>query len=55
MSQGLTYTADLKMGYYMKVPPRTLFFGQLVASVWSCFVQVGVVSASIDREQHAEC
>jgi hypothetical protein len=31
------------MGVYMKVPPRTLFFGQLVASLWSCFVQIGVV------------
>ncbi|KAF2395795.1 small oligopeptide transporter [Trichodelitschia bisporula] len=43
MSQGLTYAMDLKMGYYMKVPPRTLFWGQLVASAWSCFVQVGVL------------
>ncbi|QDS77414.1 hypothetical protein FKW77_006407 [Venturia effusa] len=43
MSQGLTYASDQKMGYYMKVPPRTLFFGQLVATAWSCFVQIGVL------------
>lgn len=43
MTQALTYAQDLKMGTYMKVPPRTLFWGQLVASVWSCFVQVGVL------------
>jgi hypothetical protein len=46
MNQGLTYAADQKMGYYMKVPPQTLFWGQLIASIWSCFVQIGVVSFS---------
>ena len=29
---------------YMKVPPRAIFWGQFWASLWSCFVQVGVVS-----------
>ncbi|KAF2664976.1 small oligopeptide transporter, OPT family [Microthyrium microscopicum] len=43
MSQGLTYAQDLKLGHYMKVPPRTLFWGQLVASLWSCIVQVAVL------------
>lgn len=43
MSQGLTYASDQKMGYYMKVPPRTLFFGQLIATMWACFVQIGVL------------
>jgi hypothetical protein len=32
------------MGLYMKVPPRSLFWCQLIATLWSCFVQVGVVS-----------
>lgn len=45
MYQGVIYAQDLKLGHYLKVPPRTLFWGQLVASVWSCFVQIGVVSA----------
>jgi OPT family oligopeptide transporter len=27
----------------MKVPPRTLFFGQAIASLWACFVQVAVM------------
>jgi hypothetical protein len=43
MTQAQTYSSDLKMGMYMKVPPRTMFWGQLVASLWSCFVQVGVL------------
>jgi hypothetical protein len=43
MVQAATYSADLKLGLYMKVPKRTLFWGQMVASIWACFVQVGVV------------
>jgi OPT oligopeptide transporter protein len=27
----------------MKVPPKTIFWGQFWASLWSCFVQVGVL------------
>jgi OPT family oligopeptide transporter len=43
MSQGITYCQDLKLGHYMKVPPRTLFFAQGIASLWSCLVQVAVL------------
>jgi hypothetical protein len=52
MTQALTYTADLKMGMYMKVPPRTLFWGQLIASLWSCLVQVGVLFWSFGNIPH---
>ena len=37
------FTQDLKLGHYMKVPPRVIFSGQVVATIWSCFVQVGVL------------
>jgi OPT family small oligopeptide transporter len=43
MSQGIVFAQDLKLGHYMKVPPRTLFFAQGIASLWSCFVQVAVL------------
>ncbi|KAI0067959.1 OPT-domain-containing protein [Artomyces pyxidatus] len=32
-AQALTYTSDLKMGHYMKIPPRLMFTGQVVASI----------------------
>ena len=61
MTQGITYAMNQKMGHYMKIPPRTLFWGQLVASVWSCFVQVGVlfwafanIDNICDKEQHSK-
>lgn len=42
MTQGLAFVADMKLGHYLKLPPRTMFWGQIVATVWSVFVQVGV-------------
>lgn len=47
MSQALTFASDLKLGHYMKVPPRTLFWGQLVASIWSGIVQISVMNWAI--------
>ncbi|KAI0018081.1 small oligopeptide transporter [Xylariomycetidae sp. FL0641] len=44
MSQALYFSQDLKLGHYMKVPPRAMFWAQLVASVWSALVQVAVLN-----------
>jgi len=44
MTQALAFLQGLKMGHYMKIPPRTLFMGQVIASVWTCFVQVAVLN-----------
>ncbi|KAK4167580.1 putative sexual differentiation process protein [Cladorrhinum sp. PSN259] len=40
MSQALTFVSDLKFGHYMKIPPRTMFMAQVVATTFSCFIQV---------------
>ncbi|EIN13377.1 OPT oligopeptide transporter [Punctularia strigosozonata HHB-11173 SS5] len=42
--QGLAFAGDLKLGHYMKVPPRIMFWSQSIATVLSCFVVVGVQS-----------
>ncbi|RYP64832.1 hypothetical protein DL769_006507 [Monosporascus sp. CRB-8-3] len=44
MSQALTFSQDLKLGHYMKVPPRLMFWSQLTASVWSAIVQIAVMN-----------
>ncbi|KAI0487444.1 OPT family small oligopeptide transporter [Xylaria cf. heliscus] len=44
MQQALYFVQDLKLGHYMKVPPRTMFWSQLVASVWSAIVQIAVMN-----------
>ena len=40
MSRGLTFASDLKLGHYMKVPPRTMFSAQVVATAVAGTVQL---------------
>ncbi|KAF8505092.1 OPT oligopeptide transporter [Gautieria morchelliformis] len=42
MSQALTFTSDFKLGHYMKIPPRPMFWCQVVATVIAGTVQLGV-------------
>ena len=43
MAQGLSFVLDLKFGHYMKLPPRITFWTQLWATLWACFVQIGIL------------
>ncbi|KAI0104948.1 small oligopeptide transporter [Hypoxylon sp. NC0597] len=47
MSQALSFVSDLKFGHYMKIPPRTMFMAQVVATTVSCFIQVGVLNFAL--------
>ncbi|KAI4315569.1 hypothetical protein L6164_028365 [Bauhinia variegata] len=38
MTQALTFLQDLKLGHYMKIPPRTMFLAQLVGTLISAIV-----------------
>lgn len=40
--QALQFTSDFKLCHYMKVPPRTMFSGQVIAAVVAGTVQLGV-------------
>ncbi|KAJ3218186.1 hypothetical protein HDU67_006448 [Dinochytrium kinnereticum] len=42
MYQGLLLVSDLKLGHYVKVPPRSMFIAQLVATVMSSIINVFV-------------
>ena len=42
MAQALTFTSDFKLGHYMKIPPRPMFWSQVVATVVAGTVQLGV-------------
>lgn len=44
MSQAMQFTADFKLGHYMKIPPRPMFWCQIVATVIAGTVQLGVQS-----------
>lgn len=39
-TQALGFAQDMKLGHYMKVPPRSMFSAQLVAGIWSAIVQI---------------
>ncbi|CAO3568081.1 unnamed protein product [Mortierella alpina] len=33
MAQAMTFTSDLKLGHYMKIPPRAMFWAQLLGTI----------------------
>jgi hypothetical protein len=41
-AQPVTFAGDLKLGHYMKIPPRMMFLVQLVAVLISCFLVLGI-------------
>lgn len=43
-AQGVKFAADMKLGHYMKVPPRILFAVQMVATLFSSVTQIGVLN-----------
>ncbi|KAF8258410.1 OPT oligopeptide transporter protein-domain-containing protein [Lactarius quietus] len=44
LHQALVFASNFKLGHYMKIPPRTMFFCQVVATVIAGTVQLGVQS-----------
>jgi len=44
LSQALQFASDFKLGHYMKIPPRTMFWAQVLASIIAATVQLGVQS-----------
>ena len=43
LGQAQVFSGDLKFAHYMKVPPRTTFFCQIIATLWQVFVQISVM------------
>ncbi|XP_073150441.1 oligopeptide transporter 7-like isoform X2 [Henckelia pumila] len=41
MKQALTFLQDLKLGHYMKIPPRTMFMAQVVGTLISALAHLG--------------
>lgn len=42
-NQAVTFAQDMKLGHYMKVAPRLLFWAQMFATIWGSAVQIGVM------------
>lgn len=43
VKHGMDFCQDLKLGQYMKVPPRVLFAGQIYSSILATMTQTGVL------------
>jgi OPT family small oligopeptide transporter len=46
-SQAVTFLQDMKLGHYLKIAPRLLFFAQLIATIWGSLVQLLVMNWGI--------
>ena len=42
VGQGIFFAQDMKLGHYLKIPPRTLFFAQGFATILGALTQCGV-------------
>ncbi|KAJ3720197.1 OPT oligopeptide transporter [Lentinula guzmanii] len=49
MSQALIFTSDLKLAHYMKIPPRPMFFAQVICSIFAATAQLGVQTWLFDN------
>ncbi|TFL07122.1 OPT oligopeptide transporter [Pterulicium gracile] len=49
LSEATMFVQDLKLGHYVKVPPRATFLVQAVATILAAFVQVGVKQWMFDN------
>ena len=43
-TQGIKFSSDLKLGHYMKIPPKILFKVQMVATLIASVTQIGVLN-----------
>lgn len=43
-AQGIKFSSDMKLGHYMKIPPKLLFKVQMAATLVSSMVQIGVLN-----------
>ncbi|TVY84258.1 Glutathione transporter, partial [Lachnellula suecica] len=43
-AQGIKFSSDLKLGHYMKIPPRILFSVQMAATIVSSITQIAILN-----------
>jgi OPT family small oligopeptide transporter len=44
LSKGLFFCQDMKLGHYMKIPPRVTFAAQMISCLWSSVIQIAVMN-----------
>ncbi|KAG0050152.1 hypothetical protein BGZ83_005072 [Gryganskiella cystojenkinii] len=51
-TQALAFTADLKLGHYMKIPPRTMFMAQVVSTILGGTINLATATWLLDTRPH---
>ncbi|PCH33359.1 OPT oligopeptide transporter [Wolfiporia cocos MD-104 SS10] len=52
LSEGSRFVQDMKLGHYIKVPPRATFIVQLVSTLLVAFIQCGMQQWMFDKVPH---
>ncbi|ORZ06529.1 oligopeptide transporter OPT family [Lobosporangium transversale] len=50
--QALSFVGDLKLGHYMKIPPRAMFMAQLVSAMISCIINLATATWLINTREN---
>ncbi|KAG0267864.1 hypothetical protein DFQ27_008044 [Actinomortierella ambigua] len=50
MAQGLLFTSDLKLGHYMKVPPRAMFWAQMLGTLMAGLMNLSVATWMLNSQ-----
>ncbi|KAF8934116.1 OPT family small oligopeptide transporter [Dissophora ornata] len=50
--QALTFASDLKLGHYMKIPPRVMFMAQLVSTIISGLINLATALWLVNSRPH---
>ncbi|KAM3506035.1 hypothetical protein MY11210_007727 [Beauveria gryllotalpidicola] len=53
LGQAQTYSSDLKLGHYMKIPPKVAFWCQVIPTIWAVFVQIAVMNWTLGHIENA--
>ncbi|KAF9210190.1 hypothetical protein BGZ49_000011 [Haplosporangium sp. Z 27] len=50
--QALTFTSDLKLGHYLKIPPRIMFWAQLISTLVAGLVNLATATWLVDTRDN---
>ncbi|KAF9310248.1 hypothetical protein BG006_004885, partial [Podila minutissima] len=48
--QALTFVSDLKLGHYLKIPPRIMFMAQLISTFIACIINLATATWLINTQ-----
>jgi OPT family oligopeptide transporter len=51
ISQSLNLASDLKLGQYLKIPPRTMFTTQILGTVFGAFLNYAVMISIVNQQR----